>query len=100
MLAPFSRALVGWHHQSLLGSGSRHCYGINYAHHAAAGVLSEMAQREPPLQLFPRLVSQVRHTAIIGVIIEGPMRNTASGLSASRMLWNADSARCRLSHGR
>src|ERR1700730_19251392 len=28
--APFSRALVGWHHQSLLGRGSRHCYGINY----------------------------------------------------------------------
>src|SRR5690349_2764337 len=23
-----SRALVGWHHQSLLGRGSRHCYGI------------------------------------------------------------------------
>src|SRR4029077_7097694 len=30
--APFSRALVGWHHQSLLGRGSRHCYGINYTH--------------------------------------------------------------------
>jgi hypothetical protein len=28
--APFSRALVGWHHQSLLGRGSRHCYGINF----------------------------------------------------------------------
>src|SRR5260370_2534160 len=28
--AAFSRALVGWHHQSLLGRGSRHCYGINY----------------------------------------------------------------------
>ena len=27
-LAPFSRALVGLHHQSLLGRGSRHCYGI------------------------------------------------------------------------
>ena len=24
--------LVGLHHQSLLGPGSRHCYGINYAH--------------------------------------------------------------------
>jgi len=24
--------LVGWHHQSLLGRGSRHCYGINYTH--------------------------------------------------------------------
>jgi len=23
-----SRALIGWHHQSLLGQGSRHCYGI------------------------------------------------------------------------
>jgi hypothetical protein len=23
-----SRALVGWHHQSLLRPGSRHCYGI------------------------------------------------------------------------
>jgi len=33
-----------------------------------------MAQREPPLQLFPRLVSQVRHTAMIGMIIDGPMR--------------------------
>ncbi len=28
--APFSRALVGWHDQSLLGRRSRHCYGINY----------------------------------------------------------------------
>jgi len=27
--APFSRALVGLHHQSLPGRGSRHCYGIN-----------------------------------------------------------------------
>src|SRR5258708_39653448 len=27
-LAPFSRALVGRNHQSLLGRGSRHCYGI------------------------------------------------------------------------
>src|ERR1700687_1265425 len=25
--------LVGLHHQSLLGSGSRHCYGINYTNH-------------------------------------------------------------------
>src|SRR6202521_5537817 len=25
-------ALVGWHHQSLLGYGSRHRYGINNAH--------------------------------------------------------------------
>ena len=24
--------LVGSHHQSLLGAGSRHCYGINYTH--------------------------------------------------------------------
>jgi hypothetical protein len=31
-LAPFSRALVGWHHQSLLGPGSRHGYGINFTH--------------------------------------------------------------------
>jgi hypothetical protein len=30
--APFSRALVGSHHQSLLGRGNRHCYGINYTH--------------------------------------------------------------------
>jgi len=30
--APFSRALVGLHHQSLIGRGSRHCYGINYTH--------------------------------------------------------------------
>ena len=30
--APFSRALVGWHHQSLIGYRSRHCYGINYTH--------------------------------------------------------------------
>src|SRR5258705_232427 len=29
--APFSRALAGWHHQSLIGRGSRHCYAINYA---------------------------------------------------------------------
>ena len=28
--APFSRALVGLHHQSLPGGGSRPCYGINY----------------------------------------------------------------------
>jgi hypothetical protein len=28
--APFSRALVGLHHQSLLGRGSRHCHGINF----------------------------------------------------------------------
>jgi len=25
-----SRALVGWHHQSLIGRGSRCCYGINF----------------------------------------------------------------------
>src|SRR5215469_17968357 len=34
-LSPFSRALVGWHHQSLLGRGSRHCHGINYTHDGA-----------------------------------------------------------------
>src|SRR6202795_436901 len=28
--APFSRALVGSHHQSLPGPGSRHCHGINF----------------------------------------------------------------------
>src|SRR5215470_4366877 len=28
MFGSFLRALVGWHHQSLLGAGSRHCYGI------------------------------------------------------------------------
>src|ERR1035441_1710023 len=33
--APFSRALVGWHHQSLLGRRSRHCYGINYTQNRA-----------------------------------------------------------------
>jgi hypothetical protein len=30
--APFSRASVGSHHQSLLGCRSRHCYGINCTH--------------------------------------------------------------------
>src|SRR6266550_6407237 len=29
--------LVGWHHQSLLGRGSRHCYGINYTQNPAGG---------------------------------------------------------------
>src|ERR1019366_5232913 len=33
--APFSRTLVGWHHQSLLGRRSRHCYGINCAQNRA-----------------------------------------------------------------
>src|SRR5262249_49079594 len=31
--APFSRVLVGKHHQSLLGRGSRHCHGINYTNY-------------------------------------------------------------------
>src|SRR5215469_1361357 len=30
--APLSRALLGWHHQSLLGRRSRHWHGINYTH--------------------------------------------------------------------
>jgi hypothetical protein len=34
--APFSRALVGWFHQSLLGRGSRHCHGINFAKYSSA----------------------------------------------------------------
>ena len=29
--------LVGWHHQSLLGAGSRHCYGINNTQNARLG---------------------------------------------------------------
>src|SRR5258705_10392121 len=39
--APISRALAGWHHQSLIGRGSRHCYAINYTNypdHAACGI--------------------------------------------------------------
>src|SRR5208337_2539623 len=38
--APFSRALVGWHHQSLIGRGSRHCYGINYTQNPPIGYRS------------------------------------------------------------
>jgi hypothetical protein len=34
--APFSR--VGWHHQSLLGRGSRHCYGINFTNNRRPGM--------------------------------------------------------------
>src|SRR6266576_4906889 len=34
--APFSRALVAWHHQSLIGRGSRHCYAINYTQYKKA----------------------------------------------------------------
>jgi hypothetical protein len=30
LLSP--EALAGWHHQSLLERGSRHCHGINYTH--------------------------------------------------------------------
>src|SRR5216684_1823723 len=29
--------LVGSHHQSLLGAGSRHCYGINYTNNRPRG---------------------------------------------------------------
>ena len=32
--------LVGWHHQSLLGHWSRHCYGINYARHPVLSVIA------------------------------------------------------------
>jgi hypothetical protein len=37
MLAPFSRALVGLHHQSLLGRGSRHCHGIKFTQNPMVG---------------------------------------------------------------
>src|SRR2546425_4004911 len=33
----FLRALVGLHHQSLSGAGSRHCHGINCTHRRSAG---------------------------------------------------------------
>ena len=38
--APFSRALVGWHHQSLIGRGSRHCYGINFTNNRVVSVIA------------------------------------------------------------
>ncbi len=28
--APTPGPLIGWYHQSLLGRGSRHCYGISF----------------------------------------------------------------------
>src|SRR5882724_2830341 len=51
--APFSRALVGWHHQSLLGRGSRHCYGINCTNDDVkipAGSFPAVAVGRPPPQ--------------------------------------------------
>jgi len=36
----FLRALVGVHHQSLSGAGSRHCHGINYTHNQSQRVKS------------------------------------------------------------
>src|SRR5208282_1282261 len=45
--APFSRALVGSHHQSLLGRRSRHCYGINYTHNPGARLTSAALRSRP-----------------------------------------------------
>jgi len=44
--AYYGQALVGWHHQSLLVRGSRHCYGINY--------WSMVARCSFPIRALPR----------------------------------------------
>src|SRR6266576_2516735 len=48
--APFSRALAGWHHQSLIGRGSRHCYAINFTNNSGSthrfGVVGVIAFHE------------------------------------------------------
>ena len=51
---PFSRALVGWHHQSLLGPGSRHCYGIISLkmHFAAQSVQWLVSESSGKCQIF------------------------------------------------
>src|SRR5438477_11634718 len=73
----------------------------HYTQHAAAGVLSEMAQREPPLQLFPRLGIQVRHTEMIGMIIDGPIReHSVRVLRFEDALERLIARRCRQSYGR
>src|SRR5271170_4034750 len=52
--APLSRALlVGWHHQSLLGSRSRHCHGINCTHCPSEGVLSVTGMFHQPVTSWP-----------------------------------------------
>jgi hypothetical protein len=53
--------LVGSHHQSLLGRGSRHCHGINYTH--CPGFL---ANRRRKLVLTPGYINYPSELYYIG----------------------------------
>jgi hypothetical protein len=60
--APFSRALVGCHHQSLLGRESRHCYGINCTNNWVVSVIDRESRPSFLLATLPSALSELRQS--------------------------------------